>query len=220
MNIIEKIKLKEQAFSVKEKQFIDFLKENDVYKQSFRFLFVYTKTNKDLLYSMFEGLLKDILIIEFETFIMVIYHNKERIKLNNYLDTLCEDFGVKMRIFEGFLVNKENNNLFRNFIDIYYRCNFNNVNYSSINNLVLEGIFSKEEKKILKDLILLKYINDTQFMKFIYSLFENNLNVSKTAKAIFMHRNTVNNKLSSFENDTTLTLQSFKDAIVVYELLK
>ena len=125
-----------------------------------------------------------------------------------------------MRIFEGFLVNKENNNLFRNFIDIYYRCNFNNVNYSSINNLVLEGIFSKEEKKILKDLILLKYINDTQFMKFIYSLFENNLNVSKTAKAIFMHRNTVNNKLSSFENDTTLTLQSFKDAIVVYELLK
>ena len=60
MNIIEKIKLKEQAFSVKEKQFIDFLKENDVYKQSFRFLFVYTKTNKDLLYSMFEGLLKDI----------------------------------------------------------------------------------------------------------------------------------------------------------------
>ena len=151
---------------------------------------------------------------------MVIYHNKERIKLNNYLDALCEDFGVKMRIFEGFLVNKENNNLFRNFIDIYYRCNFNNVNYSSINNLVLEGIFSKEEKKILMDLILLKYINDTQFMKFIYSLFENNLNVSKTAKAIFMHRNTVNNKLSSFENDTTLTLQSFKDAIVVYELLK
>lgn len=220
MNILEKMKLKEQVFSAKEKQFIEFLKENDVYKQNFRFLFVYTKANKELLYSMFEGLLKDILIIEFEVFIMVIYHNKERIKLNNYLDALCEDFGVKMSLFEGFLVNKENNNLFRNFIDIYYKCHLNNINYSSINNLVLEGFFSKEEKMILKDLILIKYISDTQFMKFIYSLFENNLNVSKTAKAIFMHRNTVNNKLASFENDTTLTLQSFKDAIVVYELLK
>ena len=68
--------------------------------------------------------------------------------------------------------------------------------------------------------MLNKYLNDNQFMKFLYALFENNLNVSKTAKNVFMHRNTVNNKLASFENDTTLVLQNFKDAIVVYELLK
>lgn len=220
MSVLEKLKLKQQIFSEKEKKFLEFLNGNENYKNNFRFFYVYSKANKELLYSMFEGLLKEMIIVDFDNYSLIIYHNKERVILHNYLDTLSEDFGIKMGIFEGFLVNKDNNCLFKDFIYFFEKINLSNVSYTSIRNLILDFDLTKEERKILKDIVLNKYLKDNQFMRFLYALFENNLNVSKTAKNVFMHRNTVNNKLASFENDTTLVLQNFKDAIVVYELLK
>ena len=220
MNLLELLKIKKQIFKEKELDFISFLEEKNKYKQYFRFLFVYSKITKEVLYSMFEGLLKEILIIEFDQFTMVIYHNKERVILNNYLDALSEDYGYKINVFEGFLIDKDQTDFFKDFLILYYQNYQNNLTYSTISNLILNTQLKKEELKIIKKILLSKYLKEIQFEKFIFSLFENNLNVSKTAKDMYMHRNTVNNKLANFENDTTLVLQNFKDAIVVYELLK
>lgn len=220
MNLLELLKIKKQIFKEKELDFISFLEEKKKYKQYFRFLFVYSKITKEVLYSMFEGLLKEILIIEFDQFTMVIYHNKERVILNNYLDALSEDYGYKINVFEGFLIDKDQTDFFKDFLILYYQNYQNNLTYSTISNLILNTQLKKEELKIIKKILLSKYLKEIQFEKFIFSLFENNLNVSKTAKDMYMHRNTVNNKLANFENDTTLVLQNFKDAIVVYELLK
>lgn len=220
MNLLELLKIKKQIFKEKELDFISFLEEKKKYRQYFRFLFVYSKITKEVLYSMFEGLLKEILIIEFDQFTMVIYHNKERVILNNYLDALSEDYGYKINVFEGFLIDKDQTDFFKDFLILYYQNYQNNLTYSTISNLILNTQLKKEELKIFKKILLSKYLKEIQFEKFIFSLFENNLNVSKTAKDMYMHRNTVNNKLANFENDTTLVLQNFKDAIVVYELLK
>ncbi len=223
MNVKSDIKNKHQeSFEIREKEqaFLSFLEEKMIYKTNFRFLIIYTKASKEVLYSIFKELLKDVLIIKFEKYTMVIYNNKERVRLNNYIDALCEDFGVTMNVFEGFIVNKENNELFRKFIKIFNEKYSNSYSYATIRELVLEGNLNKDEINVLKQILLDKYLKEAQFEKFIYSLFENNLNISKTAKDVYMHRNTVNNKLTNFENDTTLLLQNFKDAIVVYELLK
>ena len=223
MNVKSDIKNKHQeSFEIREKEqaFLSFLEGKEIYKTNFRFLIIYTKASKEVLYSIFKELLKDVLIIKFEKYTMVIYNNKERVRLNNYIDALCEDFGVTMNVFEGFIVNKENNELFRKFIKIFNEKYSNSYSYATIRELVLEGNLNKDEINVLKQILLYKYLKEAQFEKFIYSLFENNLNISKTAKDVYMHRNTVNNKLTNFENDTTLLLQNFKDAIVVYELLK
>lgn len=223
MSVKSNIKnIHQESFEIREKEqaFLSFLEGKEIYKTNFRFLIIYTKASKEVLYSIFKELLKDVLIIKFEKYTMVIYNNKERVRLNNYIDALCEDFGVTMNVFEGFIVNKENNELFRKFIKIFNEKYSNSYSYATIRELVLEGNLNKDEINVLKQLLLDKYLKEAQFEKFIYSLFENNLNISKTAKDVYMHRNTVNNKLTNFENDTTLLLQNFKDAIVVYELLK
>ena len=220
MEVLNYLKIKEQVMTEKEKCFVKFLENKCEYKQNFRFLFVYTKINKENLYSMFDGLLKDVLVIGCEKYSIIVYHSKERVILNNYLDALSEDFGFKINVFEGFLVNKELTENFKKFILIYEKYYKNNYIYSSVSNLILNNDLNKEELNLIKKLLLSKFLKDVQFEKFIIALFENNLNVSKTAKDIYMHRNTVNNKLANFENDTTLILQNFKDAIVVYQLLK
>ena len=50
-------------------------------------------------------------------------------------------------------------------------------------------------------------------------MFENNLNVTKTSKQLYMHRNTLNYKLDYIYNITNLNLQVFNDAIAMYILI-
>ena len=65
-----------------------------------------------------------------------------------------------------------------------------------------------------------EYLKDKSFTILVKTLFKNNLNISKTANDLYMHRNTLNNKLASLERDTTLSIQNFVNAIAIYELLK
>ena len=51
-------------------------------------------------------------------------------------------------------------------------------------------------------------------------MFENDLNISTTAKNTYMHRNTVNYKLEQIKDETGLDIRRFKDAVIMYEFLK
>ena len=56
--------------------------------------------------------------------------------------------------------------------------------------------------------------------KLILAMFNNNLNVTQTAKAVYMHRNTIINKLEFIRLETGLNLQNFKAATCLYWLMK
>jgi len=51
-------------------------------------------------------------------------------------------------------------------------------------------------------------------------MFDNNLNVTKTASEVYMHRNTINNKLDYIKKETGMNIQEFKDAVSMYWLIK
>ena len=51
-------------------------------------------------------------------------------------------------------------------------------------------------------------------------MFVNDLNVCKTANYVYMHRNTINNKLITIKEETGLDIQKFQDAVMLYVLLK
>ncbi|MDD3106793.1 MAG: helix-turn-helix domain-containing protein [Bacilli bacterium] len=50
-------------------------------------------------------------------------------------------------------------------------------------------------------------------------MFEHDLNVSKAAQSVYMHRNTVINKLEFITSETGLNIQNFKHASCMYWLL-
>ncbi len=58
-----------------------------------------------------------------------------------------------------------------------------------------------------------KIFEDKELMSTLSSLFENDLNVSKTARALFMHRNTLNYRLNKVRTITGLDPCSFDDAV-------
>src|SRR5574344_2011128 len=124
--------LSKQLFSNDEKKFVEYLNDLKEYPfkvDSFKFLIVHSNSDKIVLSSLFEGLLKNYLIIQYDNFYLIIFHNKERVKIENYIEMFSEDIGQMISIFEGFNVNLERINLFKEFLNIYEK-NFKDVHYT------------------------------------------------------------------------------------------
>ena len=56
--------------------------------------------------------------------------------------------------------------------------------------------------------------------EFIKEFIDNDLNVSKASKVMYLHRNTLIYKLDKFYNDTGFDLRKFKDMYILYSLLE
>ena len=63
-------------------------------------------------------------------------------------------------------------------------------------------------------------VKDESLLMLANAMFENDLNISMTAKNTYMHRNTVNYKLEQIKDETGLDIRRFKDAVIMYEFLK
>lgn len=120
-------------------------------------------------------------------------------------------------------------------IKIYYSKKFNNIDSLNKNlDFITNKFMNSDLKKSLynevelalelianndiKDLDILLNGNDKNYT--IKLFIENDLNTSKAAVQGFMHRNTLINQINRFYNDTGYDVRRFKDAYVVYTLLK
>ncbi len=67
------------------------------------------------------------------------------------------------------------------------------------------------EGRDLKNLV--KIFEDGELMSTLKCLFENDLNVARTARALYMHRNTLIYRLDKVRSVTGLNPDSFNDAV-------
>lgn len=179
------------------------------------------KIDKNIFLSFFDGLINNIKCIDIENGLLLIYNAKERpIKYSDYYDSISFDLGVSFKFFEGFKIRKDNVSYLKYVLELFYKYLDNESDsYYKVKDIILKTKDSEEIKE-LKKIVLDKYNDDPYFIGFVKGLFENDLNVSKAANNLYMHRNTINNKLESIENDTSLRLQKFGDAVAMHILIK
>ena len=209
--------------SKKNKEFLSYLEGKDTFPLKgdfFKFLIVSSKVNIDVIENFFMGFLKDVLLFECDNYYLIIYQNKEKLELENFIELFNEDMGIRSSIFEGFYINKKNSAYLIEFLEIYDYLFSTTKMYSNVSDLILLSNNNRKVLDKLKKIVLDKYLSDASFISMVRALFKNNLNVSKAASDLYMHRNTLNNKLNAFERDTALTIQNFVDAVSIYELLK
>ena len=207
----------------RERKFLTYLNTNEDYplkKDFFKFLLVSSKASKDSIANFFDGFLADMLIYNCDNYYLIIYQNKDKLELENFIEMFNDDMGTRSMIFEGFYINKDNSTYLYEFLDIIDKEFVFSKMYSNISDLILLCNNNRLLLDKLKQIVLDKYLKDSSFINLVKTLFKNNLNVSKTANDLYMHRNTLNNKLSSLERDTTLSIQNFISAVAIYELLK
>lgn len=161
--------------------------------------------------------LSDTIVLEYDNSLILLYLNELDIPPLTLKSILNEDYYIDVEVFEGFKIDSCKSMLL---VFSYYRYYLSGLNHSNLRDLIF-ALLNKNARdlKELKPIVMKKLNNDSQIEKLINGMFDNNLNVSKTSQAVYMHRNTINNKLNLIKEETSLDVQNFKDAMAMYLLL-
>ena len=82
---------------------------------------------------------------------------------------------------------------------------------SIVSNLSADAV--NEIKSRYVDTALKSVFSDTELLSTCFSLFENDLNVSLTARKLYMHRNTLIYRINKIEKLCGLNVGKFSDAV-------
>lgn len=198
----------------------EFKKKSDILK----FLIIDLETVdlliKPKILELFKELIYDVEFLELKGKTVGFYFNHLDLSFKDIINTINNDFYSEIKVYESGRLNLNKPQDFQSLFELYIKYADPSRVYTSNSNLIID-IINKETKKmkILKSIILHKLLQDSQFTKLTESLFENNLNVTKTASDVFMHRNTINNKIDLIKKETGLNIQNFYDALAMYMLL-
>lgn len=175
---------------------------------------------KNSIIMLFEEVLGKIGVLNLKKKTIIFYFEKEMFNLKSIIDTINDDFAVVLKVFEGCKITHKND-----FFTVFelYNTYLNPLSHSyvTISDLILTVQEVEHIKlKTLRPIILNKILDDSQLINLINSLFDNNLNVTQTSAVVYMHRNTINNKIEYIKNETGLNIQNFKEAVSMYLLIK
>ena len=142
--------------------------------------------------------------------------------INQIVNAIVLDFGIKLKVFKSNFIEVKNFNYLDTLKYLYFKnYKYFNQSFVTVKDLALT-ILDKNHKdmKILKPILLNTVLNDNKMYEIVNGMFINNLNACKTADYVYMHRNTVNNKINLLKEETGLDIKSFKDAVILYEYIK
>lgn len=198
------------------------LNESKETNKPFRFLTIDVEDERETnkIVSVFLDMFSASTTLTIDDIPIIFYDEEEGFEIKNILSSIVDDFAININVFNSGKIKSRDS--FIKVFEAYKKYLKNKKNqYSSVSDLIIE-IVKEDIKKIseYKKILLNGIYDDPQLEKLIISMFDNNLNVTKTASDMYMHRNTINNKLNYIKQETSLNIQDFKDALSMYWLVK
>lgn len=201
-------------------------KKKDYLNKKKEFEFYILNINKQTLdYDEIIDIFLDVIINPFvyeENNYTIVLSNIINNDVSQVVSAIVEDFGYNLKVFRSNKIYTQNMDDFNILKDSYLKNQvYINDNYVNIQKL-LYAILEKnmDDLQTIKPVILRKINNDSKLYEIVNGMFVNDLNVCKTANYVYMHRNTINNKLITIKEETGLDIQKFQDAVMLYVLLK
>ena len=136
--------------------------------------------------------------------------------------TISDDFGKQLCIHEGLMLNKNTKgSIIAHYIGVLLNSNCVNKDYSNFIELLLtaESNVTYSLMKELKEFYFNPILTKNNTKNELEVFFKNDLNVSKTAKELYLNRNSLINRLESFSKEVGYNVQSFKFATIMLLIL-
>ena len=161
--------------------------------------------------------IKNIIIDEHQLWI---YFNHDiDLSLKDVIINLSQDTLVDFRLYESHRYTSKNE-LEKQAVFIKEKIKDINFNtYSYLNDYVILLHFVHQFDQNFKNYLFSKFNNDSLMIETIKTFLENNQNVGLSAKALYVHRNTLTQRLDKFYQATGFNLKLFMDGFIIYHLL-
>ena len=208
---------------MKESKVFDFLynnKPNPFTKKTKLLIFKSKSQDEGIINNIIKDIYSNVSIIKIEEYNVCFISGKYDVDIHNLFVTLSDDLGYEILVHDGIYLNKESTkeDIF-DYVNIYI--NSNKTISMDIADLALET--TKEEYFKLLDIIKrsnFTYIyKDEQTIDIIEALLKNNLNVLQTSKVLYLHRNSILNKIETIYKETGLNIQKFTNAFLVKQII-
>lgn len=141
-------------------------------------------------------------------------------EFSNLLQTVEDDYAIKITAYVGYYwsTSHEINRLWLEEIDLFQ----SQVHYIfkpvvSLAHLALPYYTDKGRHHSLILHTLYKYIKEQpEWLEMIHALWANQRNLTEAAKALYLHRNTLQYRMTKFEDQTHLSLKETDDLALAY----
>ena len=156
---------------------------------------------------------------------------KDYKEVDNLLIILYYETGVAIELIEKTIIEELLINVwFFNSKQTYTLINAERVDYlchilsllpvSSKLILSENDLIMLKEKELLPKHIFGKYYKNNDILKTVYTYLCNSFNATLTANELYLHRNTVNQRIEKFSIETGVSFKNFEDCFCLYFLLR
>ncbi len=173
--------------------------------------------NINMLTDFFKGLVGVNLVSDIsDNIISYVFDSEYSVEFNDIILNINTDFYLSAKLYES--KDFVDESLLQVYLSMIKKIKVNYIeeNYFTDDELVIKNLGDLE---LIKKNVLKKYYNDSEMLGVIKAYLDSNMNVSQAANRIFMHRNTVMNKIEKFIEVTGYDIKKFKKAFMIYHLI-
>lgn len=177
-----------------------------------------TKHNLDIkiLKDFLNSLFKNYQVEELDNHILILHSSDDKVLLKEAFNSYICDTYEAAKVYFGYTNSIDERDIEINTMIKYFNDELIDTIYN-LNELLLEiNVINEEIRKV----VFKKYYQNYTMYNTLKVFFINNMNTLKSSKELFMHRNTLINQIEKFKEITSFDPKEFKDAYVLYSLIK
>ena len=208
---------------LKESKVIDFLfnnKPSPFIKKTKLVIYKAKEDDIEIVNNIIKDVYSDVVFVNINNYVAIFIGNKYDIDIHNLFIAISDDLGYEIYAHDAIYINENVScDDIIEYVHIYDRCNkTTNMDIADV------GINAKEEDYFkLLDIVSksnFTYIyKDVVTIDIIEALLKNNLNVLQTSKLLYLHRNSILNKIDIIYKETGLNIQKFTNAYLVKQII-
>ncbi len=202
-----------------EEKIHSYLFDNQDYpfnKKNYQFFIYQTMSDHDQINGLLKDIFNNIEIIKYQEKEIVFFQNRDKISLEELFRTISFDFGKPIYVHQGFVLSGQKiKDGFSKYLKALENVKIIEQEEFSDSAMMLYKCLRVDFENVasfLKQEVIMPLLENEQNLDIINCFFKNELNVSKTANALYMHRNTLSAKIEAINAQTGFDISKFYHA--------
>ena len=208
---------------MKDNKVFEFLynnKPNPFTKKTKLLIFKSKEQDEGIIGNIIRDIYNNVSIVKIEEYNVCFISGKYDVDIHNLFVTISDDLGYEILVHDGIYLNQNStkNDIF-DYVNIYIK------SYKTISMDIADLVIAAKKEDYFKLLEIISRSNftyiykDTQTIDIIEALLKNNLNVLQTSKVLYLHRNSILNKIETIYKETGLNIQKFTNAFLIKQII-